>query len=89
MIVDITKLSQEQRWGLQFALLQSIQDGEPVKTEQQYADQIFASACDSWYTRLVDAKKAKALEMFDALTPEQQAHLVEQLQIPDVLPGVQ
>lgn len=86
MIVDLTKLSQQQRWGLQFALLQSIQEGEPSRTEQQYADQVFALACESWYSQLIEAKKAKAFELFDALTPEQQAQLVEQLQIPDILP---
>lgn len=86
-MIDLTELTQEQRWGLQFALLQSIQEGEPSKTEQQYADQVFALACDSWYAQLIEAKKAKAFELFDALTPEQQAQLVEQLQIPNMLPS--
>jgi Spy/CpxP family protein refolding chaperone len=47
---------------------------------------IFKSACDSYYQQLVEHKKKSALQMFDSLRPEQQAALVQQLQIPDVLP---
>lgn len=87
MIVDITKLSQEQRWGLQFALKQFNEAEQQSMTEQQYGDRVFGLACDSWYSQLVASKKAMALALFDALSPDEQMALVAQLQVPDVLPG--
>lgn len=86
-MVDLSKLSQEQRWGLQFALKQFNEAEKQELTEQQYADRVFGMACDSWYSQLISAKKSMALELFDALSPEEQVALVAQLQIPDVLPG--
>jgi len=98
-MIDLSKLTQEQLWGLQFVVLQanapiqsaneSLPEGEepkPLFTDASYAEMIFKSACDSYYQQLVEHKKKSALQMFDALTPEQQAALVQQLQIPDVLP---
>ena len=97
--VDLSQLTQEQLWGLQYATLQAngpiqaaneaLPEGEepkPLFTDASYAEMIFKSACDSYYQQLVEHKKKSALQMFDSLTPEQQAALVQQLQIPDVLP---
>jgi hypothetical protein len=96
-MVDLTKLSQEQRWGLAYAtklandatnasnLGEPSGDQRPSLTEQQYADSVFRAACDSYYASLLDYKKKNALQLFDALSPQQQAALVAQLQIPDVL----
>jgi hypothetical protein len=98
-VIDLTKLTQEQLWGLQFVVLQAnapiqaaneaLPEGEELKplfTDASYAEMIFKSACDSYYQQLVEHKKKSALQMFDSLRPEQQAALVQQLQIPDVLP---
>jgi hypothetical protein len=64
-------------------------DKKPLKelfTPQSYLEHVIKSACDSYYKQLIDFKKKSALQMFDSLSPEQQAALVAQLQIPDVLP---
>jgi hypothetical protein len=100
-MVDLTKLSQEQKWGLSYAtklandatiasnLGKPSGEQKPLLTEQQYADSVFRGACDSYYASLLDFKKKNALQLFDALSPQQQAALVAQLQIPDVLPSAQ
>jgi len=107
-MIDLNQLTQEQRWGVDFATLEAnkpIQteneqinasnasakqaDKKPLKelfTPQSYLESVMRSACDSYYKQLVDFKKKSALQMFDSLTPEQQAALVAQLHIPDVLP---
>jgi len=108
-MVDLTQLTQEQRWGVDYATLKanepiaaeneritqenaSLPDDQkkalkPLLTSQLYIDSVVRSACDSYYKQLIDFKKTNALAMFDALTPEQQAALVAQLNIPDVLPS--
>lgn len=60
---------------------------KPLLTSQSYIDGVVRSACSSYYKQLIDFKKTNALAMFDALSPEQQAALVAQLNIPDVLPS--
>ena len=63
---------------------------KPLKelfTDQSYLESVIKSACDSYYRQLVETKKAMAMQMFDELTPEEQAALVAQLGIPDVLPS--
>ena len=109
-MVDLTQLTQEQRWGVDYACLKANepivaeneritqennnlpagQSPKPLKdllTAQSYIDKVLKSACDSYYKQLIDFKKTNALAMFDALSPEQQAALVAQLNIPDVLPS--
>lgn len=56
-------------------------------TDQTYLEHVIKSACDSYYKQLLEVKKKNALAMFDALSPAEQAALVAQLGIPDVLPG--
>jgi hypothetical protein len=107
-MIDLTQLTQEQRWGVDFATLEAnkpiqteneqitasnaslpVSEQKPLKelfTPQSYLEHVIKSACDSYYKQLVDFKKKSALQMFDSLTPEQQAALVAQLHIPDVLP---
>lgn len=98
-MIDLTKLSQEQQWGLQFVAMQANEpiqaanenlkedeEPKPLFTAESYAEMVFRSACDSYYQQLLAHKKKKAEQMFDALSPEQQAALVAQLGIPDVLP---
>ena len=107
-MIDLSQLTQEQRWGVDFACLEANKpivteneqitasnaslpeaDKKPLKelfTSQSYLEHVIKSACDSYYKQLIDHKKKSALQMFDALSPEQQAALVAQLQIPDVLP---
>lgn len=96
-MIDTNRLSQEQQWGLAFAAQQAnvaisaANDGKPENEQQalftpeSYAEFVMKSACDSYYAQLVAFKKANALAMFDAMTPEEQAALVEQLGVPPVL----
>jgi len=63
---------------------------KPLKelfTDASYIESVIKSACDSYYRQLVETKKAMAMQMFDELTPAEQAALVAQLGIPDVLPS--
>jgi hypothetical protein len=109
-MIDLTQLTQEQRWGVEYACMEAnkpitteneqittsnsnLPEGEEAKplkelyTPQTYLEYVMKSACDSYYKQLIDYKKKNALAMFDQLTPQQQAALVEQLNIPDVLPS--
>jgi hypothetical protein len=96
-MIDTTKLSQEQQWGLAFAAQQAnaaieqANSGKPESEQQalftpeSYAEFVFRGACDSYYAQLIDFKKASALALFNAMSPEEQAALVDQLGIPPVL----
>jgi len=109
-MIDLSQLSQQQLWGVEYATLQAnkpiiaeneqitssnanLPEGEEAKplkdlfTSQSYVESVIRSACDSYYKQLLDYKKQNALAMFDALSPEEQAALVAQLGIPDVLPS--
>jgi hypothetical protein len=96
-MIDVTQLTQEQQWGLSYATQLANEtlaaentgkaqiDQQPLLSDSQYAENVFRGACDSYYVALVEAKKKSALQAFDALPPEQQAALLAQLQVPDVL----
>lgn len=107
-MIDLTKLTQEQVWGVEFACMEAnkpiqteneqttnananLPEGEdpkplkPLFTPKSYLEHVIGVACDSYYAQLIAYKKKNALAMFDALSPEEQAALIEQLGIPDVL----
>ena len=106
-MIDLTQLTQEQQWGVEFATMEAnkpiITENEatqkanetvdepkelkPLYTPASYLEHVIRVACDSYYSQLVESKKKLALNLFDSLTPEQQAALVAQLHIPDVLPS--
>lgn len=105
-MIDLTQLTQEQQWGVEYACLEAnkpiqaeneatekanetAEEQKPLKplyTPASYMEHVIRVACDSYYSQLVESKKKMALNLFDSLTPEQQQALVQQLQIPDVLP---
>jgi len=96
-MIDLTKLTQEQRWGLAYAnklaneATASSGDQEnpvPALTDGQYAEKVFRAACDSYYANLIAFKKKLAMEVVDSLSPAQQDALLAQLNVPDVLPQV-
>lgn len=58
---------------------------KPLHTEESYIQFVINSAADDYYKQLLQYKKDNALKMFEGMTPEQQAALVTQLGIPDVL----
>lgn len=66
------------------------EEAKPLKdlfTPQSYIENVIRMAADSYYKQLVEEKKRNALAMFDALSSQEQAALVAQLGIPDVLPS--
>ena len=84
-MIDLTKLSQEQLWGLAFATKQWNEGKEVKLSEQEYANKRFSDICNDDYKALLNYKTQMALAMFQAMSPEQQAALIAQLGIPDVL----
>ncbi len=96
-MIDVTQLTQEQQWGLAFAVQtanaaietanepKAEEDKQPLFTSASYAGVVMRSACDSYYQQLITFKKTNALAMFDALSSEEQAAIISQLGIPDVL----
>jgi hypothetical protein len=112
-MIDLTQLTQEQQWGVDFACLEAnkpiqtenkqitqsnaslpVSEQKPLKdlfTSQSYLEHVIKSACDSYYSQLVAHKKKSVDQTFDALTPDQQAFVIQAMQqyipIPDVLPS--
>jgi hypothetical protein len=89
-MIDLSQLTQEQQWGVQFVCLvanESLSEGATPFTPLSYLENVINVACNGYYDQLIKHKKTVALAMFDALSAEQQAQLVSQLGIPDVLPS--
>jgi|688.fasta_scaffold649362_1 hypothetical protein len=107
-MVDLTQLTQEEVWGIQYARQSAnkpiqarnaeiearnanLPEGstpEPLEellTDQQYIDGIVRKCCQSYYSQLIAEKEQLALNMFRSLSPEEQAALVQQFQIPDIV----
>ncbi len=84
-MIDLTKLTQEQQWGLAFETKQFNEGKEEAISVQEYAESRIKQICNDGYKALLNHKTQMALSMFQALTPEQQAALVAQLGVPDVL----
>lgn len=61
------------------------QQPAPLLTMEEYLMLRLQQIGDAGYATIIRIKEQRALEMFRALTPEQQAALVAQFQIPDVL----
>lgn len=61
------------------------QEPRPLLTMEEYLLMRITQIGDSGYASLIRYKEQLALNMFRSLSPEQQAALVAQLQIPDVL----
>lgn len=96
-MLDTTQLTQEQFWGLAFVTQlanEAIEaenanlpeaDRRPLFTAESYAEFVMRAACDSYYAQLIAHKQQLATERFNALSPEDQAALLAQLQVPNVL----
>lgn len=54
-------------------------------TEESYIQFVIGMATDDYYKQLLKYKEDAALNMFKGLSPQEQAALVAQLGIPDVL----
>lgn len=84
-MVDLTQLSEEQIWGLEYALQLHNQNLEEKVLLQDFVDQIVKDVADNHYRNLIQYKESVALQMFRSLSKEQQEGLVAQFQIPDVI----
>lgn len=84
------ELSQEQTWGLQYATQEHnarLAEGDTPLTVEQFTETVVKQIADNHYRQLIAYKEQLALNMFHSLSPEQQAALVAQFQIPDVIQG--
>lgn len=84
-MIDINGLSQNQLWGLQFSTMRYNEDNDASLTPAEYAEMLVKSACDSYYSSLIEFKKKKALEIFDSLSAGEQESLLQQLNVPDIV----
>ena len=75
-MIDLTKLTEKQLLGLQFASQQA-----RALSDQEYADETFAVVCDSWFAELLRLKTVARTEKIDKLTDVEQKALDVQLQI--------
>ena len=113
--MDITKLTQEQQWGLAYKCQTANEQAKrqstfivgqnariekenenliekrpllPVPKEltvEEYLLAQLAQMGNEGYSALIAVKEQSALKMFRSMSPEQQAELVKQFAIPDVL----
>lgn len=97
-MIDITKLTQEELWGLMYVTQQrnleikskndTLPEGaptEPYITVTQYITEVLKSTFQSYYKLCVDAKVQNTIQGFMSLPPEQQAEKVQQLNIKDII----
>jgi len=92
-VVDLTKLTQEQMWGLEFVVSQrnaeikakndaipkgSEQEPTALFTRSSYLETILKSACDSYYQQCLEYKEKTNLELAKQLPPETIQALLQQ-----------
>jgi len=83
-------ITQEQLWGLQFGTQEHnerLPEGGTVLSVEEFTAKVVGEIADIRYHQLITHKEQLALQMFRALPPEQQAALVAQFEIPDVIKG--
>ncbi len=86
-MIDLSQLTQDQRWGLQFVVMQENASGgrdEPW-TEEAYLKNVICGACDSYYQQLLEHKQKVTIETFYSLSVEQQSSILSQLGVQDIL----
>ena len=95
-MIDLTQLAPEQLSGVQFArqtanepiILANAIEGavqQRLFTDQSYAEMIFRSVCESYFSGLLTAKKAARTDRIDSLTKQEQQALDTQLQLPAII----
>lgn len=86
--MDLSKLTQEQLWGLQYATQNhnaSLSEEVEPLTVEQFTEKVVGEIANNHYQQLIQYKEQVALQMFRSLPTEQQEALVAQFQIPDVI----
>lgn len=99
-MIDITKLTQEQLWGLEFVVSQrnaeikarndaipegSGQEPEPLFTRAGYLESIIQSTCESWYGECLKFKEQMATNAAKQLPSETLQALFQQFGVPDAV----
>lgn len=92
-MIDLTKLSQEQMWGLEFVVSQrnaeikarndaitedSEQKPTPLFTRSSYLEFVIKSSCDDYYRQCLAHKEKTNLDLAKQLPPEVIQNLLEQ-----------
>jgi len=86
-MVDLTQLSEEQNWGLEYAVQlqnENLPEEEQINV-QDFINQVVRDIGDNHYRNLIQYKESLALQMFRSLSKPEQEALVAQFQIPDVI----
>jgi hypothetical protein len=86
--MDLTFLTQEQLWGLQYATQNhnaELPEGVEPLTVEAFTENVIRDVAENHYRNLISYKEQLALAMFRALPPEEQEALIAQFQIPDVI----
>ena len=85
-MVDLQQLTQEQRWGLLYAVQQwNVANPEDQLDEQTYINRVVTEACNSYYGELLKVKTEVAVANFQSATPEVQAQVFDLLDVPDIV----
>ena len=99
-MIDISKLTQEQLWGLEFVVSQrnaeiktrndailekSKQEPEPLFTRAEYLESIIRLTCESWYGECLKFKEQMATNAAKQLPPETLQALFQQFGVPDAV----
>lgn len=92
-MIDLTQLSQEQMWGLEFVVSQrnaqikasndaipegSEQQPTPLYTRRGYLEFVIKSTCDNYYQQCLDHKEKTNVELAKQLPPEVIQGLLQQ-----------
>ena len=99
-MIDISKLTQEQLWGLEFVVSQrnaeikaqndaipenSEQEPKPLYTRAGYLEFVIRSTCDSYYSECLKHKEQMATDAAKQLPAEALQALFQQFGVPDAV----
>jgi hypothetical protein len=85
-MIDTTKFTDEQQWGLAFVTQQhNATNPDDQVTPEQYAERILRAACNSYWMELVEHKKALTVEAFNSAPPEKQEQVFQILGVGNVV----
>ena len=90
-MIDLDMLTEEQRWGLQFAVKQAnehaMQNDLETTNDLEYLTNVIREVCDSYYEQLLSYKEQLTINTFYKLSPQQQGMILQQLGVQDILGG--
>ncbi len=87
-MIDLKQLSQQRLWGLAFACQKANESlpEDQQRTIQEYANFIFGSTCDSYFSQVVEARiKEQVVPMLLGLPPEEQEAKISEFNLPNLI----